>query len=194
MKKTILFCLIAVVVIGITLLGKTFMQRLAPTASDVAEIQAPQIQQTQSFSQPQSVDELPGVLTPLFEMQAKVREKSQNTAEDQARIKQFLLEQPVELRHSYTQPEPSKPTLKQLYQEQSATASQPQTSVTERTTAVDKNLVRQKFIEGLEAFNQEDFKRAIDIWTQASELDPTDKDVEMALRKVKEITGQTQVQ
>ena len=51
-----------------------------------------------------------------------------------------------------------------------------------------KELARQKFIEGLRAFHDEDFQTAQQRWTEAQQLDPTNKDIELGLAKVKEMT------
>lgn len=48
---------------------------------------------------------------------------------------------------------------------------------------------RQKYIEGLDAYNQDDYERARSAWIMAKQLDPGNTDADMGLRKVEELTG-----
>lgn len=48
---------------------------------------------------------------------------------------------------------------------------------------------RQKYIEGLDAFNQDDYERARTAWIVAKQLDPGNTDADLGLRKVEELTG-----
>lgn len=48
---------------------------------------------------------------------------------------------------------------------------------------------RQKYIEGLAAFNEDDYERARQAWIVAKQLDPGNTDADMGLRKVEELTG-----
>lgn len=48
---------------------------------------------------------------------------------------------------------------------------------------------RQKYIEGLDAFNQDDYERAREAWIQAKQLDPGNTDAVLGLQKVEELTG-----
>lgn len=48
---------------------------------------------------------------------------------------------------------------------------------------------RQKYIEGLDAFNQDDYERARAAWIVAKQLDPGNTDADLGLRKVEELTG-----
>lgn len=59
------------------------------------------------------------------------------------------------------------------------------TRVSEEASAAS----RQKYIEGLDAFNQDDYERARAAWIVAKQLDPGNTDADLGLRKVEEITG-----
>ena len=58
-----------------------------------------------------------------------------------------------------------------------------------RVSAEASEASRQKYIEGLEAFNQDDYERAREAWIVAKQLDPGNTDADMGLRKVEELTG-----
>lgn len=58
-----------------------------------------------------------------------------------------------------------------------------------RVNAEASEASRQKYIEGLEAFNQDDYERAREAWIIAKQLDPGNTDADMGLRKVEELTG-----
>ena len=46
---------------------------------------------------------------------------------------------------------------------------------------------RAKYIEGLDAFNQDDYERARQAWIVAKQLDPGNSDADLGLRKVEEL-------
>ena len=46
---------------------------------------------------------------------------------------------------------------------------------------------RKKYIEGLDAFNQDDYERAREAWIVAKQLDPGNTDADLGLRKVEEL-------
>jgi len=46
---------------------------------------------------------------------------------------------------------------------------------------------RAKYIEGLDAFNQDDYERARDAWVVAKQLDPNNTDAELGLRKLDDL-------
>ena len=48
---------------------------------------------------------------------------------------------------------------------------------------------RQKYVEGLDAFTQDDYERARAAWVQAVQLDPGNSDAAIGLQKVEELTG-----
>jgi len=58
-----------------------------------------------------------------------------------------------------------------------------------RVSAEASNASRQKYIEGLDAFQQDDYERARAAWIAAKQLDPGNTDAEMGLRKVDELIG-----
>lgn len=58
-----------------------------------------------------------------------------------------------------------------------------------RVSAEASAASRQKYIEGLDAFNQDDYERAREAWIVAKQLDPGNTDADMGLRKVEELTG-----
>ncbi|MBR4355064.1 MAG: hypothetical protein IKP96_00600 [Elusimicrobiaceae bacterium] len=45
-----------------------------------------------------------------------------------------------------------------------------------------------KYIEGLDAFNRDEFERARQAWIMAKQLDPENNDAELGLRKIEEVT------
>ena len=47
----------------------------------------------------------------------------------------------------------------------------------------------QKYIEGLDAYHQNDYQRARDAWIVAKQLDPGNNDAAAGLKKVEELTG-----
>ena len=58
-----------------------------------------------------------------------------------------------------------------------------------RVSAEAQAASRQKYNEGLEAFNQDDYERARQAWIVAKQLDPGNTDADLGLRKVEEYTG-----
>ena len=46
---------------------------------------------------------------------------------------------------------------------------------------------RAKYIEGLDAFNQDDYERARSAWIVAKQLDPGNSDADLGLRKLEEL-------
>ncbi len=58
-----------------------------------------------------------------------------------------------------------------------------------RVSAEASAASRQKYIEGLDAFNQDDYERARAAWIVAKQLDPGNTDADLGLRKVEELTG-----
>ncbi|MBQ7908753.1 MAG: hypothetical protein IJ311_04590 [Elusimicrobiaceae bacterium] len=58
-----------------------------------------------------------------------------------------------------------------------------------RVSAEASEASRQKYIEGLDAFNQDDYERARQAWIVAKQLDPGNTDADLGLRKVEELTG-----
>lgn len=58
-----------------------------------------------------------------------------------------------------------------------------------RVSAEASAASRQKYIEGLDAFNQDDYERARAAWIVAKQLDPGNTDATLGLRKVEELTG-----
>ncbi len=58
-----------------------------------------------------------------------------------------------------------------------------------RVSAEASAASRQKYIEGLDAFNQDDYERAREAWIVAKQLDPGNTDADLGLRKVEELTG-----
>ncbi|MCI5820478.1 MAG: hypothetical protein MR039_01755 [Elusimicrobia bacterium] len=58
---------------------------------------------------------------------------------------------------------------------------------TNRVTAEASAASRAKYIEGLDAFNQDDYERARQAWIVAKQLDPGNSDADLGLRKVEEL-------
>ena len=58
-----------------------------------------------------------------------------------------------------------------------------------RVSAEASAASRQKYIEGLDAFNQDDYERARQAWIIAKQLDPGNMDVDSGLRRLEELTG-----
>jgi tetratricopeptide (TPR) repeat protein len=56
-----------------------------------------------------------------------------------------------------------------------------------RVSAEQQAAAKAKYVEGLNAYNQDDFERARQAWMEARQLDPGNLDVEMGLRKVEEL-------
>ncbi|MBO7237843.1 MAG: hypothetical protein J6U96_00950 [Elusimicrobiaceae bacterium] len=56
-----------------------------------------------------------------------------------------------------------------------------------RPAVVQNTAVRQRLVEGIEAYNKEDYQTALRKWTEAHQIDPNDPDINLALRKVKEV-------
>ncbi len=62
-------------------------------------------------------------------------------------------------------------------------------TTTTRVSAEAQAASRQKYNEGLDAYNQDDYERAREAWIKAKKLDPGNTDADLGLRKVEEITG-----
>lgn len=58
---------------------------------------------------------------------------------------------------------------------------------TNRVTAEASAASRAKYIEGLDAFNQDDYERARQAWIVAKQLDPGNSDADLGLRKLEEL-------
>lgn len=58
---------------------------------------------------------------------------------------------------------------------------------TNRVSAEASAASRAKYIEGLDAFNQDDYERARQAWIVAKQLDPGNSDADLGLRKVEEL-------
>lgn len=58
-----------------------------------------------------------------------------------------------------------------------------------RVSAEASEASKQKYLEGLDAFNQDDYERARQAWIVAKQLDPGNTDADLGLRKVEELTG-----
>ena len=58
---------------------------------------------------------------------------------------------------------------------------------TSRVSAEASAASRAKYIEGLDAFNQDDYERARQAWIVAKQLDPGNSDADLGLRKVEEL-------
>lgn len=58
---------------------------------------------------------------------------------------------------------------------------------TNRVSAEASAASRTKYIEGLDAFNQDDYERARAAWIVAKQLDPGNSDADLGLRKVEEL-------
>jgi len=56
-----------------------------------------------------------------------------------------------------------------------------------RVSAEASAASRAKYIEGLDAFNQDDYERARNAWNVAKQLDPGNTDAELGLRKIEEL-------
>ena len=56
-----------------------------------------------------------------------------------------------------------------------------------RVSAEASAASRAKYIEGLDAFNQDDYERARQAWIVAKQLDPGNSDADLGLRKVEEL-------
>ena len=63
------------------------------------------------------------------------------------------------------------------------------TPTTNRVSEEASAASRQKYIEGLDAFNQDDYERAREAWIQAKQLDPGNTDAVLGLQKVEELMG-----
>ena len=63
------------------------------------------------------------------------------------------------------------------------------TPTTGRVSEEAREASRQKYVEGLDAFNQDDYERAREAWVQAVQLDPGNTDAAVGLQKVEELTG-----
>lgn len=63
------------------------------------------------------------------------------------------------------------------------------TPTTGRVSEEARAASRQKYVEGLDAFNQDDYERAREAWVQAVQLDPGNTDAAIGLQKVEELTG-----
>ncbi|MBO7238113.1 MAG: hypothetical protein J6U96_02330 [Elusimicrobiaceae bacterium] len=62
-------------------------------------------------------------------------------------------------------------------------------TVPTRVSAEASAASHQKYIEGLDAYQQDDYERARAAWIAAKQLDPGNTDAEMGLRKVNELLG-----
>jgi len=66
-------------------------------------------------------------------------------------------------------------------------ALSPLANPTQRVSAEAAAASKAKYIEGLDAFNQDDFERARQAWIVAKQLDPGNSDADLGLRKVEEL-------
>ena len=60
-------------------------------------------------------------------------------------------------------------------------------TATNPVSAEASNASRAKFIEGLDAYNQDDYERARQAWIVAKQLDPGNSDADLGLRKLEEL-------
>ncbi len=58
-----------------------------------------------------------------------------------------------------------------------------------RVSAEARAASHQKYLEGLDAYNQDDYERARAAWIAAKQLDPGNTDADSGLRRVEELTG-----
>ena len=58
-----------------------------------------------------------------------------------------------------------------------------------RVSAEASAASHQKYLEGLDAYNQDDYERARAAWIAAKQLDPGNTDADSGLRRVEELTG-----
>lgn len=63
----------------------------------------------------------------------------------------------------------------------------PSISSTSRVSAEARDASRAKYIEGLDAFNQDDYERARQAWVVAKQLDPGNSDADLGLKKIEEL-------
>ena len=61
--------------------------------------------------------------------------------------------------------------------------------VSNRVSAEASSASRQKYLEGLDAYQQDDYERARSLWIAAKQLDPGNMDADVGLRKVNELLG-----
>lgn len=67
--------------------------------------------------------------------------------------------------------------------------SLPEKQEKKESSAQANEASKQKFIEGLEAFNQNNYTQARAAWLMAKQLDPSNEDADLGLRKVEELMG-----
>jgi len=137
--------------------------------------------------------------------------QARNAKEDALRRKQLAAQKAAEdalKQKEAATPEPEEPIETQFVEDTNlnpltpGASGKPSANVPDNNTTGDgiggpasrvseeaREASRQKYNEGLEAFNQDDYERARQAWIVAKQLDPGNTDADMGLRKVEEYTG-----
>ena len=117
----------------------------------------------------------------------KAAEAAEKQAEEEAQIDEEPIETVTVEGDGLGQLQPSAPGA--VLPSDGNTVTQGIGGAATRVSAEASAASRQKYIEGLDAFNQDDYERAREAWIVAKQLDPGNTDADMGLRKVEELTG-----
>ncbi len=108
------------------------------------------------------------------------------TKDAQGNIVEEIIESTTVTTQPEVKPEPTEPLPETVGVNETLPELAPTTGrVSEEARAAS----RQKYVEGLDAFTQDDYERARAAWVQAVQLDPGNSDAAIGLQKVEELTG-----
>lgn len=108
------------------------------------------------------------------------------TKDAQGNIVEEVIESTTVTTQPEVKPEPTEPLPETVGVNETLPELAPTTGrVSEEARAAS----RQKYVEGLDAFTQDDYERARAAWVQAVQLDPGNSDAAIGLQKVEELTG-----
>ncbi len=117
-------------------------------------------------------------------------EKTKRTVKRTKDAQGNIVEEVIESTTTVTQPVPKAEEPEPLPETVGVNETLPElTPTTGRVSEEARAASRQKYVEGLDAFTQDDYERARAAWIQAVQLDPGNSDAAIGLQKVEELTG-----
>lgn len=117
-------------------------------------------------------------------------EKTKRTVKRTKDAQGNIVEEITETTTTVTQPVPKAEEPEPLPETVGVNETLPElTPTTGRVSEEARAASRQKYVEGLDAFTQDDYERARAAWVQAVQLDPGNSDAAIGLQKVEELTG-----
>lgn len=117
-------------------------------------------------------------------------EKTNRTVKRTKDAQGNIVEEVIESTTTVTQPVPKAEEPEPLPETVGVNETLPELApTTGRVSEEARAASRQKYVEGLDAFTQDDYERARAAWIQAVQLDPGNSDAAIGLQKVEELTG-----